>query len=152
MRDLWKQGHVVTGNESGSFYSINCHAIQIALTETPNLDCPRFTEDAKYNTELYQGLPKLEQSLESIAPLCIGCILGKFHRPVFRPTAKGLHGCQRPDGYDVHRKTSSLSDIIRRLFRGWLVGTRYTRNRMLSNGTDHLPNQTGPKPAKGPTV
>jgi len=67
--------------------------------------------DVKYSTELYlrhqrfghlasksivsmttKGLvevfPKLDQSLDSIAPLCTGCVLGKFDRRPFRPSAK----------------------------------------------------------------
>ena len=39
-------------------------------------------------TGLVEGLPKLDQSLESIAPLCTGCPLGKFDRRPFRPTSK----------------------------------------------------------------
>ena len=30
-----KQGHVMTVNKSGSFYSINCYTAQVAVTETP---------------------------------------------------------------------------------------------------------------------
>ena len=37
--------------------------------------------------ELAEGLPKLNESLESIAPLRIGCLLGKFDRRPFRPFA-----------------------------------------------------------------
>jgi hypothetical protein len=37
---------------------------------------------------LVEGLPKLDQLLESIAPLCTGCLTGKSDRRPFRPTAK----------------------------------------------------------------
>jgi len=95
-----KQGHVMTVKKSGSFYSINCYTIQVAVTETSKSESPRFPHDVKYSTELclwhqrfghlasksivsmstkglVEGLPKLDQSLESIAPLCTGCLLGK---------------------------------------------------------------------------
>jgi len=35
-----------------------------------------------------KGLPKLHQSLESIAPLCTECLLGKFDRRLFVETTK----------------------------------------------------------------
>ena len=104
-----KQGHVMTVKRSGSFYSINCYTAEVAVT--PESESPRFPEDARYSTELYlwhqrfgyfssksivsmstkglvEGLSKLDQSLESIAFLCSGCLLGKFDRQPFRPTAK----------------------------------------------------------------
>jgi hypothetical protein len=37
---------------------------------------------------LVEGLPKLDHSLKFIAPLCTGCLLGKFARRPLRPTAK----------------------------------------------------------------
>jgi len=37
---------------------------------------------------LVEGLPKLDQSFEYIAPLCTGCPLEKFDRRPFRPFAK----------------------------------------------------------------
>jgi len=37
---------------------------------------------------LVEGLPKLDDSLESIAPLCTGCLFGKFDRRPSRLTAK----------------------------------------------------------------
>ena len=40
------------------------------------------------NKGLVEGLPKLDQSLKSTAPLCTGCLLGKFDRRPFRPTSK----------------------------------------------------------------
>jgi hypothetical protein len=88
--------------------------------------------------EFVEGLPKLDQSLESIAPLCTGCLLVKFDRRPFRPTSKKggsvcekVHmGNQRSDGYDVHRKTSLLSDISRRLFGTDSLLTRSKRNRI----------------------
>jgi len=106
-----KQGHVMTVKKSGSFYSINCYTAQVAVTEIPKSESPRFPDDVKYSTELclwhqrfghlasksivsmsikrlVEGLPKLDQSLESIAPLCTGCLLGKFDRRPFRPTSK----------------------------------------------------------------
>jgi hypothetical protein len=103
-----KLGHVMTVKKSVSFYSINPYTAQVAVTE---IQSPRFPENAKYSTELYQlhqrfghlasksmvsmstkghfeELPKLVQSLESIGPLTTGCLLGKFDRRPFRPTAK----------------------------------------------------------------
>ena len=49
---------------------------------------PCFQIDCFYTKRLVKGLPKLDQSLESISPLCTGCLLGKFDRRPFRPTAK----------------------------------------------------------------
>ena len=67
---------------------------------------PRFPEDAKYSTQLclwhqrfghlasisikglIESLPKLDLSLEFIAAFCTGCVLGKFDRRPFCPTAK----------------------------------------------------------------
>jgi len=78
----------------------------MAVTEAQNPESPRFAEDAKYNTELYlwhqrcghlasrttgglvEDLSKLDQSIDSIAALCIGCVIGTFDRRLFRPTAK----------------------------------------------------------------
>ena len=37
---------------------------------------------------LVEGLPKLDQSLEYIAPLCTECLFGKFNRRPVRPTSK----------------------------------------------------------------
>ena len=48
-----KQGHVMTVNKSDSFYSINCYTAQVAVTETPKSESPRFPDDVKYSTELY---------------------------------------------------------------------------------------------------
>jgi len=103
-----KQGHVMSVKKSGSFYSINCYTAQVAITKTQLYEGPRFPHDIKYSTELclwhqrfghlasksivsmsikrlVEGLPKLDLSLESIAPLCTGCLLGKFYRrPLLR--------------------------------------------------------------------
>jgi len=101
----------MTVKKSGSFYSINCYNAQVAVTDTPKSESPRFPDDVKYSTELclwhqrfghlasksivpipmkrlVEELPKLDHSLESIAPLCTGCLLGKFDRRPFRPTSK----------------------------------------------------------------
>jgi hypothetical protein len=101
-------GHVMTVKKSGSFYSIDCYTTEVAVTETRS---PRFPDDVKYSTELclwhqrfghlasksivsmsikrlVEGLPKLDQSLESISPLCTGCLHEKFDRRPFRPTSK----------------------------------------------------------------
>jgi len=80
---------------------------QVAVTETPKSESPRFREHAKCSTELHlwhqrfrplssksitsmstKGISKLDQSLESIAPLCTGGLVGKFDRRPFRSTAK----------------------------------------------------------------
>jgi hypothetical protein len=81
-----KQGHV---KKSGSLYSINCYTAQVAVTETPKSESSRFLEDAKCSIELYlwhqrfghlaststkglvEGLPKMDHSHNSNAPLCI---------------------------------------------------------------------------------
>jgi hypothetical protein len=93
-----KKGHVMTVKKSGSIFSINCYTAQVAVTDTSKSESPRFPDDVKYSTELclwnqrfghlasksivslsikrlVEGLPKLDQSLESIAPLFTGCIL-----------------------------------------------------------------------------
>jgi hypothetical protein len=48
-----KHGHELSVKKSGSFYFINCYTTKVALTEIPNSKSPRFSEDAKYSTELY---------------------------------------------------------------------------------------------------
>jgi len=90
-----------------------------------------FPEDTKHSTELHlwhqrsghlasksivsmstkgivEGLPKLDQSLESIAPLCTGCLLRKCDRRPFRPTAKKAGSvCEK-----VHMDIKSLMDMM----------------------------------------
>jgi len=48
-----KQGHVMTVQKSGSFYSSNSYIAQVAVTETTKSESPKFPEDVKYSTELY---------------------------------------------------------------------------------------------------
>ena len=106
-----KQGHEMTVKKCGYFYSINCYTAQVAVTGTPKSENPRFPDDVKYSTELclwhqrfgllasksivsisikrlVERLPELDHSLYSIAPLCTGCLLEKFHRRPVRPSSK----------------------------------------------------------------
>jgi hypothetical protein len=119
----------MTVKKSVSFYSINCYTAQVAVTETPKSERPRFPDDVKYSTELcprhqrfghlasksivsmsikrlVEGLQKLDQSLESNPPLYTGCLLGKFDRRPFRPTFKKAGSVCGKDHMDIKGRPS----------------------------------------------
>ena len=95
----------MTVKKSDSLYSIKCYTAQVAVTATPKSET-----DTSWRCQVQywsvpmasaiptpcfyvyqrtaQGLLKLDQSLEPIASLCPGCLLGNFDGWPFRRTAE----------------------------------------------------------------
>jgi hypothetical protein len=107
VRDLWKTGTCDDYKEVWYLlFEERLRHPSCCQTETPKSRSPTFPENEKYSTKLYlwyqrsghlasksmvsmsakglvEGLPKLDQSLESITRVCTGCLLGKLDGRLF---------------------------------------------------------------------
>jgi hypothetical protein len=90
-----------------------------------------------YFKGIVEGPPELDQSHEPIAPLCTGCLLGKFDRRPFRPTAKKAGSVCEKVHMDI-KGPMDMASIGKHLYflilvddYSELILTQCKRNRML---------------------
>ena len=154
--------------KSDSFYSIKC------LTEVPEsyirwrCRVQYWTKPLASETRIIapksiasmstkghvEGLSKLDQWDESVAPLYTECLFGKIWSTTIRSTAKKAGWVSEKvhmdtkGTIDVHRKNISTFWFRSAIIRGWLWLTRCKRNQMLSNAAEDLLNTPGSKPER----